>query len=67
MQVARLSHAVGGVGEGDAAGRAAEASETELAGQQIGAEEAQRTRREELAVVTDERPTVPGAKNAAGP
>ncbi len=53
MQVAGLGHAVGRVGEGDAGSRAAEAPETELAGQQVGAKEAERPGEQEEQVVTD--------------
>ncbi len=55
MQVARLGDAVGRVGEGQAGGGAAEPAEAELAGEQVGADEAERPRPQEQQVVADER------------
>ena len=55
MQVAGLGDAVGRVGERGAGGGAAEPAEAELAGEQVGADEAQRPGEQEQQVVADER------------
>ena len=55
MQVSGLGHAVGRVCEREPGGGAAEASEAELAREQVGADEAQRPGEQEQEVVADER------------
>ena len=55
VQVARLGHAVGGVGESRGGGRGAELAQTELACEQVAGDEAQRPGEQEQQVVADER------------